>query len=94
MPGSIKKEDLAEAIVRKTGLSKRQAEESLSVVLEEIQKTLSKGEEVVLTGFGKFQVVERKARQGVNPKTGERIEIAAAKAPKFKPGKALKDAVK
>jgi len=88
------KNDLIQAIARKTGLSKRQAEESLNVLLEEIQKALSKGEEVVLTGFGKFQVIERKARQGINPKTGEKIEIAATKAPKFKPGKALKDVVK
>ena len=90
----MSKEDLIQAIAKKTGLSKRQSEESLNVVLEEIQKSLSQGQEVVLTGFGKFQVIERKARQGVNPKTGEKIEIAATKAPKFKPGKALKDAVK
>ena len=90
----MSKEDLIQAITKKTGLSKRQSEESLNVVLEEIQKSLSQGQEVVLTGFGKFQVIDRKARQGVNPKTGEKIEIAATKAPKFKPGKALKDAVK
>ena len=88
------KNDLIQAIAKKTGLSKRQTEEALNVALEEIQKTLSRGEAVVLTGFGKFQVIERKARRGVNPKTGEKIEIAATKAPKFKPGKTLKDAVK
>ena len=88
------KESVAEAIARKIGLSKRQAQESLSVVLEEIQKALSKGEEVVLTGFGKFQVIERRERQGINPKTGEKITIPAQKVPKFRPGKALKDIVK
>ncbi len=90
----MQKSELAEAIAKKTGLSKRQAEESLNVVLGEIEKTLSKGGEVVLTGFGKFHVVNRKAREGINPKTGEKIKIPAQKVPKFKAGKALKDAVK
>jgi len=90
----MQKSELAEAIAKKTGLSKRQAEESLNVVLGEIEKTLSKGGEVVLTGFGKFHVVNRKAREGINPKTCEKIKIPAQKVPKFKAGKALKDAVK
>ena len=90
----MSKEDLINQLAKKAGLSKRQAAEFLNVVLEEIQKVLSKGEEVVLTGFGKFQVADRKERVGVNPKTGEKIKIAAFKAPKFKPGKGLKDAVK
>ncbi|MDD3399955.1 MAG: HU family DNA-binding protein [Candidatus Pacebacteria bacterium] len=90
----MQKSELAEAIAKKTGLSKRQAEESLNVVIGEIEKTLSKGGEVVLTGFGKFHVVNRKAREGINPKTGEKIKIPAQKVPKFKAGKALKDSVK
>jgi DNA-binding protein HU-beta len=90
----MQKSELAEAIAKKTGLSKRQAEESLNVVIGEIEKTLSKGGEVVLTGFGKFHVVNRKARDGINPKTGEKIKIPAQKVPKFKAGKALKDSVK
>ncbi len=88
------KEDLIQAIVRKTGLSKRQAGEALTVVLDEITKALSKGEAVILTGFGKFKVVQRKEREGINPKTKEKIRIPARKAPVFKPGQTLKDAVK
>ena len=87
------KDDLAQAIVKKVGLSKRQALESLTVTLDEITKSLSKGEEVVLTGFGKFKVSQRKERQGINPRTKEKIKIAARKAPVFKPGRTLKDAV-
>ena len=88
------KDDLIQAIIKKVGLSKRQAVDSLTVVLDEISKALIKGEEVVLTGFGKFKVVQRKERAGVNPKTGEKIQISARKAPVFKPGQTLKDAVK
>ena len=90
----MQKTDLIQAIVKKIGLSKRQAEEILSAILGEIEKALSKGDELVLTGFGKFYVAKRKAREGVNPKTGEKIKIPAAKVPKFKAGKSLKDSVK
>jgi len=88
------KDDLIQSIVKKTGLSKRQAAESLTVLLDEITKSLSLGEEVVLTGFGKFKISQRKEREGRNPKTGENIKIAARKTPVFKAGKVLKDAVK
>jgi len=90
----MQKTDLIQAIVKKIGLSKRQAEEILSAILGEIEKALSKGDELILTGFGKFYVAKRKAREGVNPKTGEKIKIPAAKVPKFKAGKSLKDSVK
>jgi len=90
----MQKDELIQAIVKKIGLSKRQAAESLTVLLDEITKSLSRGEEVVLTGFGKFKVSQRKERKGRNPKTGETIKIAARKAPVFKAGKVLKDAVK
>ena len=76
------------------GISKGQASEYLSVLLEEITKSLSRGEEVVLTGFGKFKVAQRKEREGRNPKTGQTLKIAAKKAPVFKAGSVLKDAVK
>ena len=76
------------------GISKGQASECLSVLLEEITKSLSRGEEVVLTGFGKFKVAQRKEREGRNPKTGQTLKIAAKKAPVFKAGSVLKDAVK
>jgi nucleoid DNA-binding protein len=88
------KDNIIEAIVKKTGLSKRLAEENLNITLDEISKSLSRGEEVVLTGFGKFLAVERKEKQGINPKTGEKITIAARKAPVFRAGKTLKEAVK
>lgn len=88
------KDDLIQTLIRKTGLSKRQAAECLNTLLEEITKALSKGEEITLTGFGKFAVSQRKERMGINPKTGERIKIPARKAPVFKAGQTLKDAVK
>lgn len=87
------KQDLVEA-VSKTCDSKKQAQEAVNAVFDTITKAMSKGDSVAVTGFGTFSVTKRKARQGVNPRTGEKIKIAATKAPKFKPGKSLKDAVK
>ena len=88
------KEDIIQAIVKKNGVSKTQAGDCLTVLLDEITKSLSRGEEVVLTGFGKFKVAQRKEREGRNPKTGQTLKIAAKKAPVFKAGSVLKDAVK
>ncbi len=88
------KQDLVEVLAKKCGVSKSQAGECLNVTLDEIAKTLVKGQDVVLTGFGKFSVSKRKARTGRNPQTGKEIKIPAAKVPKFKAGKALKDMVK
>jgi len=88
------KEDIIQAIVKKIGISKTQANDCLNVLLDEITKALSRNEEVVLTGFGRFKVVQRKERDGRNPKTGEAIKIAAKNAPVFKAGTVLKDAVK
>lgn len=88
------KEELIEAIVKKTAIAKKDAAEALSTVLEEITNTLAKGGEVVLTGFGSFKVGKRAAREGRNPKTGEKIQIPAMKTPKFKAGKGLKEAVR
>ncbi len=73
--------------------TKKQAQESVEAVFDAITKTLSRGEEVGITGFGTFRVAKRAARMGVNPKTGEKIQIKAAIRPKFKAGKLLKDAV-
>ncbi len=73
--------------------TKKQAAEVVEAVFDTIMKTLGRGEEVAITGFGTFRVVKRAARMGVNPKTGERIQIAAATRPKFKAGKILKEAV-
>ena len=87
------KADLIDAIAASAGSSKKDAERALQVVLSTITEKLAAGEKISLIGFGTFEVRERAARTGRNPHTGETIEIAAAKAPAFKPGKALKDAI-
>jgi len=88
------KEGLIEEIVKISGLSKKDSSVAVNGVFETITKTLSRGDEVTITGFGSFRVAKRAARAGVNPKTGEKIQIAASIKPKFKAGKALKEAVK
>lgn len=91
----MKKDELVDAIQQAANLeSKKQAQDVIEAVLDTITKTLARGEEVAITGFGTFRVVKRAARMGVNPKTGEKIQIAAGTAPKFKAGKNLKEAVK
>jgi DNA-binding protein HU-beta len=74
--------------------TKKAAQEVVDCVFSSIAQSLKKGEDVTLVGFGTFKVVKRKARKGRNPYTGEEITIKATKAPKFTPGKALKEAVK
>lgn len=91
---NMTKEDIVEAIVKATALTKKDSSDALNAALDEITKILSKGGEVTLTGFGTFKVGMRAARKGRNPKTGEEINIPAGKSPKFKPGKTLKEAVK
>jgi DNA-binding protein HU-beta len=88
------KEELIQAISKKTGISKTAAGECFNVVFDEITKALSQGEEVSLPGFGKFGVSFRKERMGINPQTKEKITIQARKTPRFKAGKILKDAVR
>lgn len=88
------KTELVNAVVEKTGLSKKDATSSVEATFSSITDSLAKGEKVSLIGFGNFEVRERSARKGRNPQTGAEIDIAASKAPAFKPGKALKDAVK
>ena len=73
--------------------TKKEAQSAVDCVLDSITKALKKGDTVTLVGFGAFKVVKRKARKGRNPQTGEEIKISASKAPKFVPGKGLKDAV-
>lgn len=91
----MKKDGLVEAVMKAAGIeTKKMAQEAVNAVFETIQKSLSRGEEVGVTGFGTFRAVKTKARMGVNPKTGEKIQIAASTKPKFKAGKELKDAVK
>ncbi len=90
----MKKSDVVAAVASKTGLSKKDSDAALQAILDTITDTLQKGDSVVFTGFGSFGVSERKARDGVNPSTGEKIKIPATTVPKFKAGKSLKDAVK
>jgi DNA-binding protein HU-beta len=88
------KAELVSAIADVAGTSKKDSEAVLQAFIDVVTKTLSKGEDVTLAGFGTFSVTQRQARTGVNPRTLEKIQIAATKTPKFKAGKKLKDAVK
>lgn len=86
---------LIEAVMKAADIEvKKQATAAVEAVFDTITKTLARGEEVAIAGFGTFRVVKRAARMGVNPKTGERIQIAASIKPKFRAGKVLKEAVK
>ena len=88
------KAELVEKIHAKAGLpTKAKAEEALDAVVASLREALASGESVTFTGFCSFKVVERAARKGRNPRTGAEIKIKAAKVPKFRPGKALKDAL-
>ena len=88
------KAELVEKIASDTGLTKADAARALDSALENIKKALKKNQKVTLVGFGTFSVTKRKARKGRNPQTGETIKIPATKAPRFTPGKGLKDAIK
>ncbi len=89
----MNKTELVAAIAEQSGLSKKDAESALKAFVEVVTDELKKGDKVQLVGFGTFEVSERAAREGRNPRTGETMQITACKAPKFKAGKALKDAV-
>ena len=89
----MNKTELIAAVAEKAELSKKDAEKALKAFTDVIAAELVKGEKVQLVGFGTFEVREREARTGKNPRTGEAIEIAASKAPAFKAGRGLKDAV-
>ena len=89
----MNKAELVAAIAAKTELSKKDSEKALKAFIDVVAEELKKGEKVQLVGFGTFEVAKRAAREGRNPQTGETMEIAASKAPKFKAGKALKDVV-
>jgi DNA-binding protein HU-beta len=89
------KEGLIEAVMKAAGFeTKTQAKSAVEAVFDTIVKTMGRGEDVAITGFGTFRVAKRAARMGVNPKTGEKIHIAASTKPKFRAGKVLKEAVK
>ncbi|MBP6018242.1 MAG: HU family DNA-binding protein [Burkholderiaceae bacterium] len=89
----MNKTELIEHISAKADLSKADAGRALDAFIDAVKITLKNNDAVTLVGFGTFDVSERAARTGRNPRTGEEIEIKAAKVPKFRPGKALKDAV-
>jgi DNA-binding protein HU-beta len=90
----VTKQDFVDAVADKAGLSKRDASEAVDAVLDTITSTLKRGDSVTFTGFGKFSTSHRAARMGVNPRTGERVQIQATIVPKFTAGSALKSAVK
>lgn len=90
----MNKEQLIERVASRTGLSKKDANAALDAILDGITSALKKGEKVTLVGFGTFTVRRRKAREGRNPQTGEKIRIPARKVPAFTAGKELKAQVK
>lgn len=89
----MNKTELVAAMAEKSELSKKDSEKALKALIDVVTEELQKGEKIQLVGFGTFEVAERAAREGRNPITGEAMQIKASKAPKFKAGKALKDAV-
>ena len=89
----MNKTELVAAMAEQTQLSKKDAEAALKAFIDVVSEELKKGEKVQLVGFGTFEVSERAAREGINPRTRETIKIAAAKTPKFKAGKQLKDSL-
>ncbi len=89
----MNKTELIEAIAKDSGLSKADSSRALESLLTTVTKTLKKGDEVAITGFGKFSIVKRAARTGRNPQTGEAVKIKASKSPKFTAGATFKNAV-
>ena len=89
----MNKTELVAAVAEQADISKKDAEKFLKASVDAVTEEMKKGEKVQLVGFGTFEVSERAAREGRNPQTGKTMKIEACKAPKFKAGKALKDAV-
>ena len=89
----MNKTELVAAVAEQADISKKDAEKALKAFVDVVTEEMKKGEKVQLVGFGTFEVSERSAREGRNPQTGKTMKIEACKAPKFKAGKALKDAV-
>jgi DNA-binding protein HU-beta len=90
----VTKSEFVDQVADRAGLSKKDAGDAVDAVLETIESALTRGSEVVFSGFGKFSVAQRSAREGRNPATGEKIYIQATRVPKFSAGAALKKAVK
>ena len=89
----MNKTEVIAAVAEKAEISKKDAEKAVKAFTDAVAEELAKGGKVQLVGFGNFEVSERPAREGRNPRTGETMTIAASKTPKFKPGKALKDEI-
>jgi DNA-binding protein HU-beta len=89
----MNKSQLIDAVASDSGLTKTDSARAVESLLYTVTKTLKKGDEVNITGFGKFSVIHRAARAGVNPRTGQRLKIKASRAPKFSAGASLKQAV-
>jgi DNA-binding protein HU-beta len=89
----MNKTQLVDAVSADSGLTKADTQRVIESLIGTVSKSLKKGDEVSITGFGKFSVVKRAARQGVNPRTGEKVKIKATKAPKFTAGAGLKQVV-
>ena len=90
----MNKGELIDVIAENTGVTKKQADATLSAAIETIVDTVSSGKKVVFVGFGSFEARDRKAREGRNPKTGEKISIPATRVPAFSAGKDFKEKVK
>jgi DNA-binding protein HU-beta len=90
----VTKSEFVDQVASKSGLSKKDAGGAVDAVLSTIEDTLKRGGEVTFSGFGKFHVAQRGAREGRNPSTGEKINIAASKVPRFSAGAGLKKSVK
>lgn len=90
----MNKSELVAMMADKAELSKKDAEKALNAFIESVQETVKTGDKISLAGFGKFELRKREAREGKNPRTGEKLTIAACNAPAFKAGKAFKDFVK
>ena len=88
------KQEFVDQLASESGLSKGDAGKAVDTFIEVVTSTLKRGGEVNFTGFGKFSVADRGARQGVNPQTGDRIQIPASRVPRFSAGSSLKNAVK
>jgi DNA-binding protein HU-beta len=92
--GAVTKSEFVDQVADRAGLSKKDAGDAVDAVLETIEEALKRGSDVTFSGFGKFTVSQRSAREGRNPATGEKIKIAASRVPKFTAGAGLKKAIK
>jgi len=90
----VTKSQLVDAIAARTGLTRKQSADAVDAVFDTVEDVLGRGGEVTLAGFGKFSVAERGARQGVHPRTGETMQIAATRVPRFTAGSNLKQSVR